>query len=61
MRGGVAPPYDEALFYPFTTLLALVPSGELPLGAAAAFLRRIRERARVPYHARRAVARPMFS
>ena len=36
MRGGGAPPYDEALFYPFTTLLALLPLAKMPLGTAAA-------------------------
>jgi hypothetical protein len=36
MRGGGPPPYDEALFYPFTALLALLPVARLPLPAAAA-------------------------
>lgn len=36
MRGGGAPPYDEALFYPFTALLALLPFARLSLPAAAA-------------------------
>jgi len=36
MRGNGAPPYDEALFYPFTTLLALLPFARLPLKLAAA-------------------------
>jgi hypothetical protein len=36
MRGGGPPPYDEALFYPFTALLALLPFAKLTLPAAAA-------------------------
>jgi len=36
MRGNGAPPYDEALFYPFTTLLALLPFAKLPFHLAAA-------------------------
>lgn len=36
MRGGGNPPYDEALFYPFTALLALLPFAKLPLSTAAA-------------------------
>lgn len=36
MRTGGAPPYDEALFYPFTALLALLPFARLSLPAAAA-------------------------
>ena len=36
MRGNGPPPYDEALFYPFTTLLALLPFAKLPLAHAAA-------------------------
>ena len=36
MRGNGAPPYDEALFYPFTTLLALLPLARLPLHIAGA-------------------------
>ena len=35
MRGGGPPPYDEALFYPFTALLAVGPLVRLPLSAAA--------------------------
>ena len=35
MRGGGPPPYDEALFYPFTALLAVLPLARLPLSAAA--------------------------
>jgi len=35
MRGNGAPPYDEALFYPFTTLLALVPFARFSLHLAA--------------------------
>ena len=35
MRSGGAPPYDEALFYPFTALLAVLPFARLSLGAAA--------------------------
>ena len=33
---GGAPPYDEALFYPFTALLALFPFARLPLELAGA-------------------------
>ena len=36
MRRDGAPPFDEALFYPFTTLLALAPLARLPLGVASA-------------------------
>ncbi len=36
MRGNGAPPYDEALFYPFTALLALLPVARLSLPVAAA-------------------------
>jgi hypothetical protein len=36
MRGNGAPPYDEALFYPFTALLALLPLARLPLHVAGA-------------------------
>ena len=36
MRGGGAPPYDEALFYPFTALLAMLPFARLSLPTAAA-------------------------
>jgi len=36
MRGNGAPPYDEALFYPFTALLALLPFARLSLHLAAA-------------------------
>jgi hypothetical protein len=36
MRGTDAPPYDEALFYPFTALIAVMPFARLTLPAAAA-------------------------
>jgi hypothetical protein len=36
MRGNGAPPYDEALFYPFTALLAVLPFARLTLRVAAA-------------------------
>ena len=36
MRGDGAPPYDEALFYPFTALLAVLPVARLPLHVASA-------------------------
>jgi hypothetical protein len=36
MRGQGAPPYDEALFYPFTALVAVLPFARLTLPAAAA-------------------------
>jgi len=36
-RIGAAPPYDEALFYPFTTLFALLPLARIPLATASAF------------------------
>ena len=36
MQGGGPPPYDEALFYPFTALLALFPFARLPLPVASA-------------------------
>ena len=36
MRAGGAPPFDEALFYPFTTLLAVAPLAWLKLPVAAA-------------------------
>ena len=35
MRGNGPPPYDEALFYPFTALLALLPLARIPLHLAA--------------------------
>lgn len=33
-RLGGPPPYDEALFYPFTTLIALLPLARVPYGLA---------------------------
>jgi hypothetical protein len=36
MRGNGPPPYDEALFYPFTALLAVLPFARIPLQLAAA-------------------------
>ena len=36
MKGNGQPPYDEALFYPFTTLLALLPFARLSFHTAAA-------------------------
>ena len=36
MRAGGEPPFDEALFYPFTTLLAILPLAWLQLPVAAA-------------------------
>jgi hypothetical protein len=36
MRGNGPPPYDEALFYPFTALLALAPFARVSLKLAAA-------------------------
>jgi hypothetical protein len=35
MRANAAPPYDEALFYPFTAPLALLPFARLSLATAA--------------------------
>ena len=35
MRAGGDPPFDEALFYPFTALLAIAPLTRLPLSVAA--------------------------